>query len=306
MDKRHFFIISFAFFIFIFFIIFIFSPNKQTLGSVSIYEMGEVYIDNEINFSTSVKNSQNFNNSLKSIYAIDKKTGIDKNLFDTNKMANADLHINKEGNGPKILIFHTHGSELYADSKNINEGVIGVGEHLKSIIEDQYGIQCIHLTDRFDMVNGKLQRNGAYERAEPVVRQILKENPSIELVIDLHRDGVNSNLRLVTNINGKNYAKIMFFNGICKKWNNGKLVDIPDLVNPYINTNLALSYQMFQQVYGFNQNLPRKIYINAYRYSLHMMDKSMLIELGAQTNTYEEALNSIEVVGEALGKVCIE
>ena len=32
----------------------------------------------------------------------------------------------------------------------------------------------------------------------------------------------------------------------------------------------------------------------------------MLIELGAQTNTYEEALNSIEVVGEALGKVCIE
>lgn len=306
MDKRHFFIISFAFFIFIFFLIFIFIKENQTLGSVSIYEMGEVYIDNEINFSTSVKTSQNFNNSLKSIYAIDKKTGIDKDLFDTNKMANENLHINKDGNGPKILIFHTHGSELYADSKNINEGVVGVGEHLKSIIEDQYGIQCIHLTDRFDMVNGKLQRNGAYERAEPVVRQILKENPSIELVIDLHRDGVNSNLRLVTNINGKNYAKIMFFNGICKKWNNGKLVDIPDLVNPYINTNLALSYQMFQQVYGFNQNLPRKIYINAYRYSLHMMDKSMLIELGAQTNTYEEALNSIEVVGEALGKVCIE
>lgn len=304
MDKRHFFIFFSAFFIVIFFIIFIFCHKSQTLGSVSIYEMGEVSIDNQVNFSTAIKSSQNFNNSLKSIYAIDKKTGITNDLFDINAMSKANLHIKKEGNGPKILIFHTHGSELYADSKNINEGVIGVGEHLKAMIEDKYGIECIHLTDRFDMVNGKLQRNGAYERAEPVVRQILKENPSIELVIDLHRDGVNNNLRLVTNIDGKNYAKIMFFNGICKKWDNGKLVDIPDLVNPYVKTNLALSYQMFQQVYGFNGNLPRKIYINAYRYSLHMMDKSMLIELGAQTNTYEEALNSIEVVGEALEKVC--
>ncbi len=304
MDKRHFFIFFSAFFIVIFFIIFILCHKSQTLGSVSIYEMGEVSIDNQVNFSTAIKSSQNFNNSLKSIYAIDKKTGITNDLFDINAMSKANLHIKKEGNGPKILIFHTHGSELYADSKNINEGVIGVGEHLKAMIEDKYGIECIHLTDRFDMVNGKLQRNGAYERAEPVVRQILKENPSIELVIDLHRDGVNNNLRLVTNIDGKNYAKIMFFNGICKKWDNGKLVDIPDLVNPYVKTNLALSYQMFQQVYGFNGNLPRKIYINAYRYSLHMMDKSMLIELGAQTNTYEEALNSIEVVGEALEKVC--
>lgn len=304
MDKKHFFIFFSAFFIVVFFIIFILCHKSQTLGSVSIYEMGEVSIDNQVNFSTAIKSSQSFNNSLKSIYAIDKKTGITNDLFDINVMSKANLHIKKEGNGPKILIFHTHGSELYADSKNINEGVIGVGEHLKAMIEDKYGIECIHLTGRFDMVNGKLQRNGAYERAEPVVRQILKENPSIELVIDLHRDGVNNNLRLVTNIDGKNYAKIMFFNGICKKWDNGKLVDIPDLVNPYVKTNLALSYQMFQQVYGFNGNLPRKIYINAYRYSLHMMDKSMLIELGAQTNTYEEALNSIEVVGEALGKVC--
>ena len=304
MDKKHFFIFFSAFFIVVFFIIFILCHKSQTLGSVSIYEMGEVSIDNQVNFSAAIKSSQNINNSLKSIYAIDKKTGITNDLFDTNAMSKANLHIKKEGNGPKILIFHTHGSELYADSKNINEGVIGVGEHLKAMIEDKYGIECIHLTDRFDMVNGKLQRNGAYERAEPVVRQILKENPSIELVIDLHRDGVNNNLRLVTNIDGKNYAKIMFFNGICKKWDNGKLVDIPDLVNPYVKTNLALSYQMFQQVYGFNGNLPRKIYINAYRYSLHMVDKSMLIELGAQTNTYEEALNSIEVVGEALGKVC--
>ena len=136
-------------------------------------------------------------------YAVDKKTGMDEELFDADKLMNTDVTINKEGNGPKILIFHTHGSEMFADSKNVNEGVIGAGEYLKSIIEDKYGIECLHITDRFDVVNGAVQRDGAYERMEPVITQVIKENPSIELVIDLHRDGVNENLRLVSEDNGE-------------------------------------------------------------------------------------------------------
>ena len=53
-------------------------------------------------------------------------------------------------------------------------------------------------------------------------------------------------------------------------------------------------------------NLTRKIYLNAYRYSLHMKDKSMLIELGAQTNTVEEINNSIERIAEVIGRVCLD
>lgn len=243
---------------------------------------------------------RNLSTLQKSYYAVDKKTGMKEDMFDIDRLMAEDVHINTEGDGPKILIFHTHGSEMYADSENVNEGVIGAGEYLKQLLEDKYGIECMHYTERFDIVNGSLQRDGAYERAEPVITHIIEENPSIQLVIDLHRDGVNENLRLVSNVAGEQCAKVMFFNGLCRKWENGVLKDIDSLKNPYITTNLALSLKMQIKMNEMFPNLTRKIYLNAYRYSLHMKDKSMLIELGAQTNTVQEVNNSVEKIAEVL------
>lgn len=270
--------------------------------SVSVLEFGSVSIGSA---DSSLAGTSIPDSSVKAFYAFDKKTGFDASLFDTKKMSEKNLHINTQGNGPKILIFHTHASEMYADSKDVSEGIIEAGEHLKSVLEDRYGVECLHITDRFDVEDGKPKRDGAYERAEPVIAQIIAENPSIQLVIDLHRDGVNENLRLATKIDGKPYAKIMLFNGICRKWEDGKLVKTDGLDNPYLDTNLALSYQMQYALSSEDSTLCRKIYINAYRYSLHMKDKSMLIELGAQTNTREEALNSVEKIAEAIAKVCL-
>ena len=72
-------------------------------------------------------------------------------------------------------------------------------------------------------------------------RKIINDNPSIQVVIDLHRDGVGENTRLVTTQNGKKMAKIMFFNGLSRTTASG---DIPYLKNPYISDNLAFSFQM--------------------------------------------------------------
>ena len=91
--------------------------------------------------------------------------------------------------------------------------------------------------------------------------------------------------------------------GLCKKQTNGKLQNIPGLSNPYIKTNLALSFRMQQKMNELYPNLTRKIYLNAYRYSLHMKDKSMLIELGAQTNTIEEINNSIDRLAKTIYEV---
>lgn len=250
-----------------------------------------------------IEKMRNLSTLQKSYYAVDKKTGMKEDMFNIDRLMAEDVHINMEGDGPKILIFHTHGSEMYADSQNINEGVIGAGEYLKQLLEDKYGIECIHCTQRFDVVNGGLQRDGAYERAEPVITHIIEENPSIQLVIDLHRDGVNENLRLVSNVDGEQCAKVMFFNGLCRKWESGVLKDLTDLKNPYISTNLALSLKMQIKMNEMFPNITRKIYLNAYRYSLHMKDKSMLIELGAQTNTVEEVNNSVERLAQALYEV---
>ena len=69
--------------------------------------------------------------------------------------------------------------------------------------------------------------------------KILEENPTIQVVIDLHRDGVGENTRLVTKQNGKKMAKIMFFNGLSRTTAAG---DIAYLKNPYIADNLAFSF----------------------------------------------------------------
>ena len=76
----------------------------------------------------------------------------------------------------------------------------------------------------------------AYDYSEAAVRKILEENPSIEVLIDLHRDGVAEDTRLVTEINGKQTARIMFFNGLSRTRTNG---EISYLKNPYIQDNLA-------------------------------------------------------------------
>ncbi len=75
----------------------------------------------------------------------------------------------------------------------------------------------MHCTESFDYVDSKMTTTGAYERMEPVIEKILKDNPSIEIAIDLHRDGIGDDTKtLVTEINGKQTAQLMFFNGFAE------------------------------------------------------------------------------------------
>ena len=147
-----------------------------------------------------------------------------------------------------------------------------------------------------------MDRSKAYEQAETGVREILKKYPSIEVVIDLHRDGVPETTHLVTEINGKQTAKIMFFNGLSRTKSQG---DIAYLKNPYIQDNLSFSLQMQLQAEQMYAGLTRKIYLKGYRYSLHMMPKSLLIEAGAQTNTVQETKNAMDLLANMLCKVLL-
>lgn len=76
--------------------------------------------------------------------------------------------------------------------------MVGVGNYLESILRDIYGYQVIHRKDTFDLMEGQLDRSKAYNYALPVIGQVLEENPTIQVVIDLHRDGVPEGKHLVT------------------------------------------------------------------------------------------------------------
>ena len=135
------------------------------------------------------------------------------------------------------------------------------------------------------------------------LEKVLQENPSIEVIIDLHRDEVREGTKLITTIQDIPMAKIMFFNGLSYTKELGELVNLP---NPYVQDNLSFSFQMQMETEKYYPGLARKIYLKGYRYNLHYRAKSLLIELGAQTNTVEEAMNSCEPLAHIISLVISE
>ncbi len=242
----------------------------------------------------------------KYFYVVNGSTEMRSTDFDADRFVNADLRLNKSTPGPKVLVFHTHSTEGYADSDrdNYKDGVYSIGEELCRVLKEEYGIEALHDDGRYDVVDGRSQIMGAYERMEGPIKNVLKDNPSIELVIDLHRDGVPENRRLVVDENGVSMAQLMFVNGLTLlKGKDGAAKPIDSLPNPFLDTNLALSFRMQLAANEMYPNLTRKVYLNAYRYSLHMMPKSLLVEVGAQTNTKQEAKNAVGALADILASV---
>ena len=250
----------------------------------------------------SLEKLKDFDYLMGHFYTVDSSTSVDPEQLNAQTLLGKDLTIDQSGEGPKVLIYHTHSQEAFADSRKGEESdtIVGVGEYLAQLLNETYQIPTLHHKGVYDLIDGKLDRSRAYELALPEVEKILKENPSIEVVIDLHRDGVAEGTHLVTEINGKPTAKIMYFNGLSRTRANG---DITYLPNPYIQDNLAFSLQMELASERMFPGFARHIYLRAYRYNLHLLPKSLLIEAGAQTNTVQEMKNAMEVLAETLCQV---
>ena len=232
-------------------------------------------------------------------YAIDANTMIGSNQLSVDKFMKIDMTLAKqEGEGPQILIYHTHSQEAFADSVpgDVNTGIVGVGEYLTKVLTEQYGYRVLHHTGQYDVET----RDNAYSRALPEVEQLLAKNPSIQVVIDLHRDEMAQDTRLVTELQGRPTAKFMFFNGLSRTRKTG---DIDYLRNENQEANLAFSFQMQLKAAEYYPGLTRRIYLKGYRYNMHLCPRTLLVELGAQNNTYEEAINACDPLAHILDMV---
>ena len=239
-------------------------------------------------------------------YTVDSSTMADANLINADRLLGKNMKLNSNSNeetaGPKVLIYHTHSQEQFKDSVpgDANTSIVGMGTYLTDLLNQKYGIETYHHTGVYDLVNGKLDRSKAYQLAEPDVQKILKDNPSIEVVIDLHRDGVAEGTHLVTEVDGRQTAQIMFFNGLSRTRANGNISYLP---NPYLEDNLAFSLQMEIAAAKYYPGFARHIFLRAYRYNMHFKPKTLLVEAGAQTNTVEEMRNAMELLAELLHQV---
>ncbi|GAB5616450.1 stage II sporulation protein P [Faecalimonas canis] len=257
---------------------------------------------NKSKVDLSVEKLKDFEYLRSHFYTVDSSTFVNPEDLQAEKLLSKNMKLDRSKNGPKILLYHTHSQEAFVDSVpgDVNTTIVGVGRYLSKLLNEKYGIETLHHEGIYDMKNGKVDRTQAYERAKGNIQKILNDNPSIEMVIDLHRDGVGKDTRLVTEINGKPTAKLMFFNGMSRTRTNGKLTV---LQNPYIQDNLALSLQMKLEAEKRYPGLTRNIYLKGYRYNMHMKPKTLLVEGGAQTNTVAEIMNAMDYLAEILNAV---
>ncbi len=243
-----------------------------------------------------------FDYVMNHFFILDSNTETNAGQISGTRFLEEDMSIKQDSSVPQILIYHTHSQETFSDSREgeTEDTIVGVGNYLTDILEKNYGYKVIHVTDAFDIMGGELDRSKAYDYARSSIEKVLEENPTVEVVIDLHRDGVPDDRHLVTEINGKQTAQILFYNGLSYTVNQGAVSYLP---NPYIEDNLAFSFQLEYQAAQYYPQFYRGIYLAGLRYNLHLRPRALLLEAGAQTNTVEEVRNAMEPFADILNRV---
>lgn len=263
-------------------------PIVQDNGFIPHTLMQEVDLNLLSDYETLVKN----------YYTIDASTAAGNDQLSIDKLLDKKMTVSKEGEEPKILIYHTHSQEAFADSVPGDKSttIVGVGERLTQILTDTYGYKVLHHTGKYDVK----VRDDAYAQSLPAIEKLLAENPSIEVVIDLHRDQMPEGTKLLMDLDGRPTARFMFFNGMSRTRKTG---NISYLYNENLQDNLRFSFQMQLTAAKYYPGLTRKIYLKSYRYNMHLKPKTLLVELGAQNNTVEEAMNACDPLAHILDLV---
>lgn len=212
------------------------------------------------------------------------------------------------GDGPEVLIYHTHTTEAYelldrgfytnersSRSENSAENMVRVGEEICKTLEKN-GYKTIHDKTVYDT-----KYSGAYDRSRENVLKILKENPSVQIIIDVHRDAVyqkdGSRIKTVTEINGRKAAQIMIISG-CEDGNVTKF--------PNWERNLAFALNLQKQLSKDNESLVRPLMFCGRKYNMDLMPCAVSAEFGTDANTLSEAVYSAELFGESLSKLLKE
>ena len=248
-----------------------------------------------------LKESLNVKFLWKNFYIVDSTTSVTKKEFDVKQMLEADMKMRKKKGKKQILIYHTHGaSEYFKDSRKgvIEDSVVGVGDELAEELEKRgYGVY--HDRTQYDRVDGGIDRSFAYNQSLDGITALKGKYPEIEVMIDLHRDSVGKGKHTYTMIQGRKTALVMFFNGMSRT----KSGPIAYLNNPNLKGNLAFSLQLKCKAMEYYEGFTKPIYLKGYRYNLHLLQKSLLIELGNENNSVEEAKNAAMPLADVLDKV---
>ena len=235
---------------------------------------------------------------------IENRPGLD---LDVAALAQAQLTLDLPEEGPQVLIVHTHGSEAYTPdgtdtyvatgecrTTDTEKSVVRVGDEIAKVLTEM-GLTVVHDTALYDYP----EYNGAYDRSLAAVESWLEQYPTIQVVLDVHRDALigadGTVYKPITTINGESCAQVMLVMG------SNALYDHPGWLE-----NLALAVQVQKEMNTLWPTLARPIGLRENRYNQQTAPGAMLVEVGSHGNTLQEALAAARMFARALGAVLLE
>ena len=212
------------------------------------------------------------------------------------------------GEGPQILIVHTHGSEAYSQTDgqvyeesdpyrttDCTHNVVRVGEEMATVFR-AHGFRVLHDTTLFDYP----AYNGAYDRSLAAVEQWLEDYPSIQIVLDVHRDalvGADGEVyKLVSQEAGNKVAQVMLVVG----------TDGSGAEHPNWKDNLAFAAVLQRELVRGYTSLARPIVLRTSRYNQHLLPGSLLVEVGGHGNTLTEALDGARLWADNVARTLLK
>ena len=227
--------------------------------------------------------------------------------LDVAALAEARLTLSLPEEGPQVLIVHTHGSEAYTPdggdtyvatgecrTTDTTKSVVRVGDEIAKVLTEM-GLTVVHDTGLYDYP----EYNGAYDRSLAAVENWLAQYPSIQVVLDVHRDALigadGTVYKPITTINGEKCAQVMLVMG------SNALYDHPNWLE-----NLSLAVKVQKEMNTLWPTLARPIGLRENRYNQQTAPGAMLVEIGSHGNTLQEALAAARMFARALGAVLLE
>lgn len=234
------------------------------------------------------------------------ETDIKNSVLIEESKKSPDFTISTDGS-PQVLIMHTHTTESFEPyerdcfdksfnyrSTDPSKNVVMIGDRIANQLESE-GIGVIHDSTIHDYPS----YNGSYDRSAETVKSILEENPTIKVVLDIHRDAIGTSdsiMQPTVNINGKKAAQIMIISGC----DDGTL-DMPDYMK-----NFRFACLLQNRFCKDSPGLARPILFDYRKYNQDLTTGSLLIEVGSHGNTLAQVEYSGDLIGKSLAKALKE
>jgi stage II sporulation protein P len=221
------------------------------------------------------------------------------------------------GNGPKVLVYHTHDTEAYRPTpeasykpsgdfrtEEAEMSVMAVGEELCRILREEYGIEAVHAAERHEQP----LITTAYSRSLETMLYYKELYPTLEMFIDLHRDGVadtgwEDDFVLV---DGIECARMMFVVGTGKSGKSSQSDPEPSagaVETPDFESNYSLAISLTETLLTYNERFMRSVRVKSGTYNQQVSSECLLVEVGHNGNTLEQAKNSMIYLAKAIAEV---